>query len=112
MACSLTRKSSIRFCGRVSDMEWVRYRAQLLLQSSWPRVDEQSASREMVSAWNSLMSDDVLGITTLSFQLTAQKLFTIYHHNLNVTMFVIENDGYTIVDCLLRLITLHADSAG
>ena len=34
------------------------------------------------------------------------------YYNLNVTMFVIENDGYTIVDCLLRLITLHADSAG
>ncbi|PVH84050.1 pyruvate decarboxylase [Cadophora sp. DSE1049] len=31
-----------------------------------------------------------------SFQLTAQEIFTIIRHNLNVTMFVIENDGYTI----------------
>ncbi|KAK5109000.1 hypothetical protein LTR62_007634 [Meristemomyces frigidus] len=31
-----------------------------------------------------------------SFQLTAQELATIIHHELDVTMFLIENDGYTI----------------
>lgn len=31
-----------------------------------------------------------------SFQLTAQELSTIIHHDLDVTMFVIENDGYEI----------------
>ena len=33
---------------------------------------------------------------TGSFQLTAQELSTIIHHDLDVTMFVIENDGYEI----------------
>lgn len=31
-----------------------------------------------------------------SFQLTAQELSTIIHHDLNVIVFLIENDGYTI----------------
>lgn len=31
-----------------------------------------------------------------SFQLTAQELSTIVNHDLRVTMFLIENDGYTI----------------
>lgn len=32
-----------------------------------------------------------------SFQLTAQEVATVIHHKLDLTMFVIENGGYTIV---------------
>lgn len=34
---------------------------------------------------------------TGSFQLTVQELSTMIAHDLNVTMFLIENEGYTIV---------------
>lgn len=37
-----------------------------------------------------------------SFQLTAQEISTVIQHDLDVTMFLIENEGYTIVSRLLR----------
>ena len=35
-----------------------------------------------------------------SFQMTAQELATIIHHNLSVVVFLINNDGYTIERCI------------
>lgn len=42
----------------------------------------------------------VLFIGDGSFQMTAQELATIIHHDLDVTVFLINNDGYTIERCL------------
>ena len=42
----------------------------------------------------------VLLIGDGSFQLTAQELSTIIHHKLDVVIFLINNDGYTIERCI------------
>ncbi|EXM14814.1 hypothetical protein FoTM2_013800 [Fusarium oxysporum f. sp. vasinfectum] len=61
------------------------------------------AQRELIeaSAYNgNNASRTVLFIGDGSFQMTVQELSTIIRHNLNVIVFVINNDGYTIERCI------------
>lgn len=44
-----------------------------------------------------------------SFQMTAQELSTIIRHNLNVVVFVVNNDGYTIERCIHGLTQSYND---
>ncbi|PKS08627.1 hypothetical protein jhhlp_005014 [Lomentospora prolificans] len=61
------------------------------------------AQRELSQASNWLGNESprtVLFIGDGSFQMTAQELATIIRHNLNVVIFLINNDGYTIERCI------------
>lgn len=61
------------------------------------------AQRELAESgrWHGVAKPrTVLIIGDGSFQLTAQELSTIIAHNLNVAVFVINNDGYTIERCI------------
>ncbi|KAH8664730.1 thiamine diphosphate-binding protein [Xylariales sp. PMI_506] len=72
------------------------------------------AQREM----NAAADDDagegprtILFIGDGSFQMTAQELGTIIHHNLNVIVFLLNNDGYTIERCIHGLNQSYNDVA-
>ncbi|KAK4939012.1 hypothetical protein LTR10_020671 [Elasticomyces elasticus] len=61
------------------------------------------AQRELIEASNYHGINDartVLLIGDGSFQMTVQELATIIRHNLNVVVFLINNDGYTIERCI------------
>lgn len=61
------------------------------------------AQQELVSSSNYHGIDDgrtILLIGDGSFQMTAQELATIIRHRLNVVVFLINNDGYTIERCI------------
>lgn len=67
------------------------------------------AQRDLISRseyHNLTRARTVLIIGDGSFQLTAQELSTIIHHKLDVTIFLINNDGYTIERCI------HGRNAG
>jgi pyruvate decarboxylase len=61
------------------------------------------AQRELIeaSAYNgNNASRTILFIGDGSFQMTVQELSTIIRHNLNVIVFAVNNDGYTIERCI------------
>lgn len=67
------------------------------------------AQRDLISKseyHNLSQARTVLLIGDGSFQLTAQELSTIIHHKLDVVVFLINNDGYTIERCI------HGRNAG
>ncbi|KAI5358021.1 Putative thiamine pyrophosphate enzyme TPP-binding, thiamine pyrophosphate enzyme, central [Septoria linicola] len=79
----------------------------------WPRLSTflregdilvTEAGTSFVGAWETRLPRNVvnqilwssIGYGVGSFQLTCQELSTIIHHDLDITMFVIDNDGYEI----------------
>ncbi|KAF2498738.1 pyruvate decarboxylase [Lophium mytilinum] len=72
---------------------------------------QQARSRDDVLTPETKSGRTILFIGDGSFQMTAQELSTIIRHNLNVVVFLLNNDGYTIERCLHGLHEEYNDVA-
>lgn len=74
--------------------------ASLAQRDNLLRASESASNGKSATSSGTSSSRTILLIGDGSFQMTAQELSTIIHHKLDVVVFLINNDGYTIERCI------------